>query len=1121
MKRGESGGGGNRLRRGGIYLVVLAVLAAGLWFGGGPLAGALVLRFAPALAANAGIRLKLDSARVGFGRPVALGGVEFETLNREGPRLRGSLDKVGVSLAGPLGWFGFNARPLRAVEISGGKIVADIRSPELSGRGGMRRATASEQRAEARRWLAALPRKFACTNLAARAEWPGGHAEMTDISASFDEDARGEFRAAGAEIAAGPARQVFAAQRAATAWKNGTAHLADMQLRKGMRLDNLALHLARPGGAALDFEAAVFGGFARGGLSAGEWRGEPGVDAVLWGSGIDLGGLAAFAGIPGPVAGSLGEVKLNFRGNPDRPLDAEGSLRVSAKDFRRGDRGWESLEAAASLMNRRLILTGLELRQSDNSLRASGEVALSGSWADTFSSPFVLNLSASIPDLRSLAALLGPPFDEMGGRMSLGAALSGRGSSLDGFLAIEASEAGFRGRPVDSAKLDIVFAGGEARVGRIEIWSRKDYLNGQGSIALAPPHEYSGQIQARASNIGDYTKLVPPANPARAALSSGAVQLRWQGDGNFRAHSGAFTASAEDAVSVWTPAGITVRAAGTYSPGNLYFSGLEFARDRFELAMRATVARSGLRVDGATIKSGRRRLAEGEIFIPVDLFGGSPAAKAAEAGEIYARVQTAGYFPMDELFGMVGLAAPVDGEVACNLDLRGPLGSPLLAGTLEARGLRAAGPSAAPPARVAVSFDGPAGRIGAKGTLRAGGGKDGDFALGLPFGFERVAESRGLRPVFPSGPVDGSLAVSGADLRALGLFPGLPRFSSGSAGCRLTLAGTTDKPDVTGEVVIDQAGFATPDKFPEIGGLAGKLVFQGMSASLDGGGGLLGKDPFRVSGSASWGPSGNEARLALDGGNLTVWECPSALARADLALEMKFQPDGKRTLGGRIVPRSLEFRRTLIVTPRLEPVPQPVVQAAPGEGGGFLAGGMELDLAIEGEAPVAFFGGAAPGLAAAALRITGPASRPAPTGPVKITGGFARVPSGAVMDWEGSANFLADGPTIDAAGSVRAPDLSVKMLARGPLANPALILSSVPAHPSAALVQFLTAGNLPAPSDLRGAALVESYLPRPHRLGGTTPADRAARWFATPPPPPASAPVAITAPPAGFSVAFE
>jgi hypothetical protein len=58
--------------------------------------------------------------------------------------------------------------------------------------------------------------------------------------------------------------------------------------------------------------------------------------------------------------------------------------------------------------------------------------------------------------------------------MSVSAALSGRARKVDGFLSVEASRVGIRGRTIESGKLDVLFAKGEAKVERLEVWSSGD-----------------------------------------------------------------------------------------------------------------------------------------------------------------------------------------------------------------------------------------------------------------------------------------------------------------------------------------------------------------------------------------------------------------------------------------------------------------------------------------------------------------------------------------------------------------------------------------------------------------------------------------------------------------------
>jgi hypothetical protein len=172
--------------------------------------------------------------------------------------------------------------------------------------------------------------------------------------------------------------------------------------------------------------------------------------------------------------------------------------------------------------------------------------------------------------------------------------------------------------PIDSGRAEVTFVNTEAQVTQCEFWSGEDFLRAKGNVEISAPHTYSGEIQARTQGIARYRDFLQGINLPDAR--AGAVQIRWQGDGTASAHSGAFSISLENLVSNLTPTGVTGRFVGTYSPENVYFDGIELENASLRFSTRATLARSGIRLDDALLRVGGREVAQAEVYLPVDPF---------------------------------------------------------------------------------------------------------------------------------------------------------------------------------------------------------------------------------------------------------------------------------------------------------------------------------------------------------------------------------------------------------------------------------------------------------------------------------------------------------------------
>ncbi len=139
---------------------------------------------------------------------------------------------------------------------------------------------------------------------------------------------------------------------------------------------------------------------------------------------------------------------------------------------------------------------------------------------------------------------------------------------------------------------------------------------------------YSGEIRARAQDVARYRDFFPSLNVPN--IRAGATQIRWQGDGTASAHSGAFNVSLDHFVSRILPLA-SGRFAGTYSPDNVYFSGFELEQAPLRFSARATLARSGIKLNDALLRSAGREIAEAEIYLPVDPFDMAPGISPKDA----------------------------------------------------------------------------------------------------------------------------------------------------------------------------------------------------------------------------------------------------------------------------------------------------------------------------------------------------------------------------------------------------------------------------------------------------------------------------------------------------------
>ncbi len=1055
-------------RKRGKYLVLavlVVVLALTYVFHG------LVLEKALRLALEAGgeavgfvvevgeIKSRLDS-------PLVFQNVRVKAKDPAISRTAAKLERVEIVLNWPTAMFGKSGRILREVTVKDGWIVMDQRREALPPGEPMRRLTDAASKKEADYLLWALPQRLVMGHLGYDVIWDGGSFGISDVNADFDEAALGQFSAAGMELRLGDIRQVFAAQQATTAWKNGEAFLADLTIRKGMTIDNLSAQLSRPGGIGVDVHAALFGGSLRGGAFFGEWRGEPGVDAAVWASGFDFKEVSEFFGFERKAGGLLTEGRFTFRGNPDRPLDAEASLRLVAEDFRWGERGWKTLEASMSLINRRLSLGELQLRQEENSVSANGELALSGDWKDVASSPFLLNVSASIFDMAALGGLLGPPFDELSGRMTVSAVLNGRAKMVDGFLALEASKMAVRGRSVESGKLDVLFAGGEARVQRLELWSSGDYVTGEGAIALRFPNTYNGQFQGRVKDLGEYAWL--PENPF--PVSSGGMQFRWTGDGSRNAHSGAFQVELDQLISDWTPEGMTGKFSGTYSPRNIYFGEFEVEKNKTSVVMQATFADSGIRLDEVEIRQGKKLLASGELFLPLNPFEMMSGKKFAEAilpaTSLHARMQTVGDLDIAELFLSVGQKSPILGDLQGEILASGKPDALVISADVKGRGLRPA-KGMAPVSELNLTVDAADGVAHVAGNLLPKDLPPIAVTMTAPLGLTTGPD--GLpRLMDPDGRLVGKIDIPQTDLTLLRPF--LKNFESvsGSLSTQIEIDGTVSSPNFQGSLGLTNGRIEIAEEVPSIDKIEAAIGFVNQALQIQNFTGEVGAGPFQISGGISLANFQNPVYdLKLEGAKVLLHRSADFSLRSDISLTAKGSNDGGR-LEGRVGIVDGRLFRRLEITPLIAPSP---TESSPPFTAPTFSGmvpppfnAWTVQVTIQNATPFRIIGNIADGEIQPDLVVKGTLGNPWPVGHVLLYGARAFLPFTTMDIREGRIDFVETNPwmpILDVRGFAEALDYDIRLHATGPLSEGHITLRSDPPLSQEAIILLLTTGITP------------------------------------------------------------
>lgn len=1019
-----------------------AVLVLGLWMVHSRVLGWALESALESFCQAHGFHLESASVQAQLGRPIRIDRIVASGASAS----RIVADRVEISLASPVTWFSKSSRLLERVKISGV-------SASLNGTGEASAGTRIDLR-----WM---PRLIELEGLSVD-RWNKDRLwAVRGLSATLNEQATAQILVDEIELRAGDWSWVRGSIRGVTAWKNGTVWIGNAALEPEVVVEEFSMDLLDEKGPGISILAEIFGGSVRGDFTLGER-----MDAAVWVSNVPVAPLPGLIGLHERMGGRIVEGRLTFRGDLARPADAEASLRLYADGFRWNDRGWESLEVGASLIHQRLIVTDFDFRQKENQVNLNGEVSIAEGWAEISRAPFLANLRASIQNLDSLGDLLGGSLNELSGRMSATGSVSGRDGQLDGFLSVESSGIGFRKLPVKSLKLEAVFRRNEVEIAQCDVYSGEDFLNGRGTLGLKSPHAYVGELRAK---IGDLAKYLRPFRaPGADVVYAGALDARWQGDGTWRAHSGAFDLRLARFVSDATPAGITGQFVGTYSPQNIYFSSLGLENGSMRLDSRVTLASSGVTIADGTVKNGATVLLEGSGFFPLDPFAtlsGTDWTSAVDGErEAYLRIASPRPSEVADLLRLLGRRPSWQGELKTDWEARGLAKSPKANGRISIERLRFEGLKAFSESTFQFDFTASEGNATGKAALSSRRQSPITIEGKVPLGLT-PATSGPPRWINPDGAFDVRANLPRADLVLLRPFLPIGWQLTGIAAGTVRADGTLAQPRLDGRIEIANIGLALSRAWPAVTDASATWIFEGNRARLEQCQGTFGGGPFTMGGSVALPEF--EVDLSAEGRGVLLSQDRTLRLRADIDLHAKGRGSaGELTGNVRLVEGKIQKR--LEVTP----FAAPPVDRTPRRSAVWLLGwsvphpfrDWVLDLHIRSVEPILVRNDFMDGALIPELSFEGTLQSPVPVGRVRLRDVRAFFPFAVLDIPDATVDFFPDSPgmpVLDIAGKTNAAGYEVQAHAFGDAAQNKLLLRSEPDLSQESLLVLLKTGRDP------------------------------------------------------------
>lgn len=1069
MHHGPESGSVNRAADAGTLSRRRAVLAATgvvvlvvLWLAHGAVLGWVAKSMLPWLAERSGWELRVGEAQVRLFAPLVLEDVRLRSP--EGTDL--ILDRVVLHADGA-------EQPGSAVRRWIGSLEADGVSGVIvlaAGGGGVEPGKVRAPSAPVSR-LVWLPRAVSVRagELSVRAgAWA---ADIKELDLQLSEERAGGVRLGSVAVRRGGRARSFQDLRAVTAWREGTAYLADLSLGDEVKLDAVSLSLATL--PALTVEARAFGGYAYADLTA---TGGRGVKAALTAVNIALAEAGAFAGVTGEMEGRVALAKLTFNGEPAEWLSAQMSLRVEAGGFSWRGNAVEDFRLGASLAGRRLRVNEFFLRQEANSVQFRGTASVPDDAAAWRQVPVELDINAQVGKVQALAGLFGAPWSGLTGGLQVEGALAGKAGDGDGWLRVRGWDLRVPGVRPASVQADVVMQGRDLQVTGLDAQSGPNFLRGTGRISLEQPTAYQGRLELRVSEVAAYLDRLGRFAPDWAR--EGGVLLFWDGDGTADMHSGVVSLELVKFTGDLNPVPVNAKLSATYSPGNIYVSRVLLDRGPLSLSSSFYFGDKGLSVQDLQLFSGRTRLLFGEMFLPLSLaalLDRKPWPEVTLAGgDIYANVRSDD-LDLASLVALFGQQTSLRGRVDLRLDARGTWADPAADGLLSVEGLRAGFPSfALPEGKLETTLQVKEHKAALQARLTPKGSKSLSLDTLLPLA---SGHGEGGWGVFDrAAPLEVRVEVPRTRVDLFGLKPGGFLLADGTLEASLRASGTMAAPALDGSASWEGISWQLAGGWTPWQGMKGRLTLAGTKAefvdaqaevggrALQWSGGVELQDPA----SPAWDVTVRAKSLPLFG-NETVRLQTTAELRA-LGNRAGGKVDGSIDLAGSAVLKGVA------VDPGLQTATaghfQPVARAASGPFAGW-----QTDIKITSSTPVPVGAAGNLGWLEPDLYLQGEPGSPLLLGSLHVKDLQIGLPSASVMTVGGDVHFTREfswRPWIDLRGITRLGGHEVRAGFVGPLDERKLELAAEPALTLPQAVILLDTGVAPATATVEQVAALHT-----------------------------------------------
>jgi hypothetical protein len=750
--------------------------------------------------------------------------------------------------------------------------------------------------------------------------------------------------------------------------------------------------------------------------------------------------------------------------------DLASQIAAEVTGLRAGDFVADSLQLDAENRNDLVTLRTFELHRAENSVSAKGTYRVPKDMKDAAAAPIDAQFALQVPKLETFG--LKVKESALSGHLSGEGTLKTENHLLNGRVQIDGADFQFGDFKTGPLAIRVQIKDNVAEIEQLALQlNATDQIAVTGQATTQSPFPYAGAVLVDIQNLAALQPLLAAVDAKQTV--AGTLHLDWAGKGEAATVKPPWAPSLEQSgqLNFALTTGrfekidlSEIKLAGLYGPGFAQSMELRFVTGPTSFAGNLEMKEGKVRLKDINLAQGGLTVLTGYLFLPIDL---NHLPQPIPLDQRIAANINATNLDLEKLLSSFGQASPASGTISANIVAGGTLLQPLGHLKFAGRKLKAKAAAAVDPAEIDLDLHYSNKELTLAAIARQPQIQPLNIKGHIPFDLEATVHNAKLDPTLP---IDLTIQLPPSSLAIVPKLAPQVRKIDGTLGLDVRVAGTVEKPVLSGTAALDLIQARMDDEnVPAIRAFKARLGFADDTLTFNTFAGEVGGGTFKLGGTIKL-PKLTEPvfDLQMQSNEVLVKRDDSITVRADADVKLAGPLAAAAVTGTVLVTHSRFFKEIDILPIALPGKAKPAPKSARAIDTGVSIPQAPLrdwtfDLAIKTKPndPFLIRGNLANGAAVLDLKLGGTGLAPYLEGAVRIEEFKASLPFSTLNVSRGFIYFTKEAPfqpSLDLQADSQTRDYLVHAFIYGKAADPQIQLSSEPPLQYSDIVSLLATG---------------------------------------------------------------